>query len=177
MELHGRRLGLLTASLLALGAPPSAADTRASSTPSKAMPAPLFALPDLVVEKVQTVQLGSCQSNGTRKLTIMIIIRNVGGGPAIRANAKYAWVRAQAVVDGVPLNQSSAAAGNVLGAGQSVPFSVTVTVKGSASTHPGAKEEGAVLVTVDPDSVMKEVNEANNTVTFPWYASTACASP
>jgi hypothetical protein len=106
----------------------------------------------------------------------MIIIRNVGAGPAIRKSATYAWVRAQAIVGGLPLNQSSGAAGNVLGAGQAVPFSVTVTVKGSASTHPGAKEEGAVLVTVDPDSVVKEVNEGNNSVTFTWYGSTACGA-
>jgi len=176
MGLHGRQLGLLAAALLALGAAPGAADTRASSTPSKAT-GPLLALPDLVVEKVKTVQLGSCQPDGIRKLTIMIIIRNVGAGPAVRKNAKYAWVRAQAVVDGIPLNQSSGAAGNVLGPGQAVPFSVTVTVKGSASTHPGAKEEGTVLVTVDPDSIVKEVNEGNNTVTFAWYGSTACATP
>jgi CARDB len=126
---------------------------------------------------VKSVQLGPCQPNGTRQWTFQVAIRNVGAGPAMKKETKYAWVRAQAVVDGVPLNKSSSAAVSTLGPGQAVPFSLTLTVKEGPTSYPGAKEEGTVLVMVDPDGVIKEASEGNNTRTQKWYASMACAKP
>jgi hypothetical protein len=173
-------LVILSAVVVVLGAAPlGRAQTRkpASPGPSQLAPgAPVLALPDLVVESVKGVQLGPCQPNGTRQWTIQVAIRNIGAGPAFKKEAKYAWVRAQAVVDGVPLNKSSSAAGNTVGPGQAVPFSLTLTVKGGpATSNPAAKEEGSVLVMVDPDARIKEVDENNNTRTQKWYSGTACA--